>query len=308
VSTPVVDSHLHVWDLEQGDYAWLGPQHGELYRSFGPEEAARELDAAGVGAAVLVQAEDSVRETRYLLDVAARFDFVTGVVGWIPLDDPPTAVEQLIEYGGNRRFCGVRHLVHDDPRDDFLELPAVRESLGVLAQIGLPVDVPDAWPRHLPAVARLAADLPDLLVVVDHLGKPPRGGDDYDAWARSLGEVARLENTVAKVSGLQTPGQPFTAEALRPVWELALEAFGVNRLMYGGDWPMTVPSGGYPATWAVLSELAGSLSPHERDWFLARTAASVYGRDVLPGAPAPDDARGTAQGTAAGTAQETDDV
>ncbi len=280
MSLPVIDSHLHVWDLTSGEYAWLGPQHGELYASFTPEMAGRELAAAGVTAAVLVQAEDSERDTRFMLDVADRFGFVAGVVGWVQLDDPERAQAQLDDYGKHPAFRGVRHLVHDDPRDEFLELPTVRRALALLAETGRPFDVPDAWPRHLSRVAALAADLPDLRIVVDHLGKPPRGRPDFDAWAETLRDVARHPNTVAKVSGLQVERQPLTAKALRPVWEIALEAFGPTRLMYGGDWPLTVPSGGYQPTWAVLSELVGELSGHEQAAVLAGTAADVYRIDI----------------------------
>lgn len=274
---PVVDSHLHVWDLGGGGYHWLGPQHGPLHASFSPEQAARELEASGVERAVLVQAEDSERDTRYLLDVADRFPFVAGVVGWLLLEDPRRAAAQLEDYGTHRAFRGVRHLVHDDPRDDFLELPGVRRSLHLLAERGLPFDVPDAWPRHLASVAGLADALPELTVVVDHLGKPPRGRPDLDAWERVLREVARRPNTVAKLSGLQMPGAELSAPALRRVWDVALEAYGPARLMYGGDWPMTVPFGGYAATWQVLSALVGELSVDEQALTLGGTAARVYG-------------------------------
>lgn len=276
----VIDAHLHVWDLSSGGYGWLGPQHGDLYASFTPQAAERELDNAGIAAAVLVQADDTEADTLFMLDVADRFDFVAGVVGWLRLDDPACAEKQLDGYGSRPAFRGVRHLVHVDPRDDFLDLSGVRRSLQLLAARGLPFDVPDAWPRHLPTVARLAADLPDLTVVVDHLGKPPRGHDDYHAWTQALRKVARRPNTVAKVSGLQTEGQPLTPEALRPVWETALEAFGPSRLMYGGDWPMTVPAGGYQRTWTVLSQLIAELSASEQAAVLSGTAAATYRMDV----------------------------
>jgi L-fuconolactonase len=299
VSLPVVDSHLHVWDLDVGDYAWLGPQHGELYRSFPPEAAERELADAGVAAAVLVQAEDSERDTEYLLDVAGRFGFVAGVVGWVRLDEPAAAAAGLDRWQAHPAFCGVRHLVHDDPRPDFLELPAVRKSLGLLAERGVPFDVPDAWPGHLSQLARLARDQPALSVVVDHLGKPPRGRDDLAAWAAALRDVARQPRTFAKVSGLQMPGQPLTVAAVRPVWELALELFGPQRLMYGGDWPMTVPHGGYRPTWQVLSTLAAELSADERASLLGGTAAAVYGLSVAGGDAGVDAAGGAAGGDGA---------
>lgn len=278
---PTVDSHLHVWDLSRGGYDWLGPEHGVLYRSFPPEEAAAELAVAGVGSAVLVQADNSTADTDYLLAVADRFPFVAGVVGWVALDDTASATKQLDRYADHPRFRGVRHLVHIDPRDDFLALPPVRDSLRLLAERNLPFDVPDAWPRHLAAVADLADAMPELTIVVDHLAKPPRGTDELAAWSRAIRAVAARPNTIGKVSGLQMPGQPFTTDALRPILGVALDAFTPTRLAYGGDWPMTVPSGGYQAHWQVVAALLDELSATERDEVRHATATRVYalGRD-----------------------------
>lgn len=271
-SPAVIDSHLHVWDRHGGDYTWIPP--GPLDRTFTVADAAPELRAAGIDAAVLVQAADTEADTRSMLAAAAD-PLVVGVVGWVRLDDTDTAARQLEAYGAG--LCGVRHLVHDDPRDGFLDLPEVRRSLGLLAERRLPLDVPDAWPRHLHRLPALADALPELTVVVDHLGKPPRGSAEFDTWAAALREVARRPNVVAKVSGLQRADQPFTVDALRPTWEVALGAFGPERLMYGGDWPMTVPHGGYVAHWRIVRTLLDELAPVERDRVLQGTATSVYG-------------------------------
>ncbi|PXY27353.1 amidohydrolase family protein [Prauserella muralis] len=274
--TSIVDTHLHLWDLTVSDYAWL-PEGTPLHATFTAGQAHAELAAAGVGAAVLVQAEDSEADTEFMLRQAAEHDWIAGVVGWVRLDDPAAAERQLDSWLDHPALRGIRHLVHDDPRDGFLALPGVRRSLALLAERGLPFDVPDAWPRHLGAVAELAAALPELTVVVDHLGKPPRDTESFDRWRATLAEVARRPNTVAKVSGLQLPGEPFTVDAVRPAWEAALELFGPARLMYGGDWPMTVPFGGYATAWRIATELIGDLSEAERDRVLSGTAYAVYG-------------------------------
>lgn len=267
----VIDSHLHLWDRASADYGWIPP--GPLDRSFTLAEAREELRAAGVDGAVLVQAADTEADTVAMLAAAAD-PVVVGVVGWVRLDDPATAARQLAAYGD--RLCGVRHLVHDDPRDDFLDLPAVRASLRLLADAGLAFDVPDAWPRHLAGLAALADDLPGLTLVVDHLGKPPRGTDAMPAWEKALRAVAERPQVVAKVSGLQHPGQPFTPEALREVWDVALDAFGPARLLYGGDWPMTVPDGGYAPHWQVVRSLVDELGAAERADVLGGAAARTY--------------------------------
>lgn len=271
-----IDAHLHLWDRTVSDYAWITPDLGPLHADFGPAQARAELDAAGIDAAVLVQAEDSFADTRFMLDVAAANDWVAGVVGWVQLDDRAAAFAALDALEGEAALRGIRHLVHGDPRDDFFELPDVRTSLAEVARRGLAFDVPDAWPRHLGAAGRLARHLPALTVVIDHLGKPPVGSDDFDAWRSEFEEVAALPNTVAKFSGLHLPGATFGAATVGPLWEIALDAFGPDRLMYGGDWPMSVPHGGYQPTWAVMSGCVGELVPAERDAVLGGTAERVY--------------------------------
>jgi L-fuconolactonase len=272
----VVDAHLHVWDLERSEYSWLTPELGPLYATYTPEQAQAELAAAGIASAVLVQAEDSERDTELMLEAADRHPWIAGVVGWVRLDDTAAAERRLERWSGEPRLCGVRHLVHDDPRDDFLALPAVRASLALLAERAIPFDVPDAWPRHLAATADLAAALPDLRVVVDHLGKPPFGGAGWERWRAMLAAVAARPNTVAKVSGLQVPGRPFTVAEVRPAWEAALELFGPARLMWGSDWPLTVLVGGYQQAWEVTSSLVAELSPDEQAQVMGSTAVAVY--------------------------------
>jgi L-fuconolactonase len=299
--TPTIDAHLHLWDLERSEYSWITPEHGPLHASFTPEQARAELDACGVDRAVLVQAEDSEVDTEFMLEVAERHDWVAGVVGWVQLDDPAVAEAQLDRWRTHPAFVGVRHLVHDDPRDDFLALPAVRASLRLVAERGLPLDVPDAWPRHLAATAGLAEAVPELTVVVDHLAKPPfTRRDDWPAWRAELAAVAARPNTVAKVSGLQVPGVEFTAATVRPAWETGLELFGPSRLMWGSDWPLTVLTAGYAGTWRVMAELIGELSPDEQRMLWHETARRTYrldGAETLMGTanPARADNEGASQ-------------
>ncbi|RXZ68849.1 amidohydrolase family protein [Agromyces albus] len=279
-ATRTIDAHVHLWNRAVGRHEWI-PRGGPLDRDFSAAEVRLELDFAGIDAAILVQAEDSLADTWFLLGVARDHDWIAGVVGWIPLDHPEAARAALDALVGEPALRGIRHLVHDDPRDDFLDLPEVRASLREVASRGLAFDVPDAWPRHLDAAARVARAIPELTVVIDHLAKPPVGGPDFDAWRRALGQVAAVPNTIAKFSGLHLPGAPFGLETVRPLWETALDAFGPDRLMYGGDWPMSVPDGGYQATWEVMRECLSELGETERSAVLGGTAESVYRSQIV---------------------------
>jgi L-fuconolactonase len=272
-----IDAHLHLWDLTVSEYAWLGPQFGPLHASWSADQAEPELRRAGMDGAILVQAEDSRVDTRFMLDMADSHDWVLGVVGWVQLDSTDAARRDLDTWTRHPRFCGVRHLLNDDQRDDFLDLPDVRASLAEVALRGLPFDVHDAWPRHFDRATRVAADLPELTLVLDHLAKPPRGHDDLGAWRAALTDFAAQPNTVGKLSSLRRPDAPYTVDALREVFDLALGAFGADRLMYGGDWPMSIPDGGYQPTWQVLQALIEELSDSEQDAILGGTASRVYG-------------------------------
>ena len=280
MTTPVIDAHLHLWSLGAGGYSWLTPESGELYADFTAHDAEVELAAARVDGAVLVQADDTDADSDAMLRVADENPWVTGVVGWVRLDEPATAEAQLERRRRHPAFCGVRHLVHDDPRDDFLDMPAVRRSLALVARHGLAFDVPNAWPRHLAQVTAVAGAVPDLTVVIDHLGKPPRGGADFADWRDEFERAARLPNTIAKVSGLRMPHTDYSADALREVWQITLDAFGPARMMWGSDWPITVPDGGYGPTFDVLAGLIGELGSDESAAVLGGTALRVYAREV----------------------------
>ena len=277
---PVVrlDAHVHLWELAEGQYSWLTPEHGVLYDTFTAEQAQDVLSSSGVSQGILVQADDTVADTQMLLATAARHDWIVGVVGWLPLEDPVASAALLDQWRDRPELCGIRSMIHDDPRADVLELKSVRETLALVARDGLPLDVPDAFPRHLGQVAALAKELPELTIVIDHLGKPPRGGTvaDMARWEEELRAVAKLPNTVAKLSGLHVPGVDFSAKGLHQVWEIALEAFGPQRLMFGGDWPVSLLGGDYQTTVNVLARLIGALSPSEQEAIWSGTAQQYY--------------------------------
>lgn len=275
-----LDSHVHLWELADGQYSWLQPSHGILYDSFTAEQAKKALFGAGVQQAVLVQADDSAADNEAMLAAADANDWIIGVVGWLPLEDPAAAAALLETWGAHPKFSGVRTLLHDDPRPDVLELLPVRETLALLEKSGLAFDIPNAFPRHLGQVAEVARNFPALTIVVDHLGKPPRGGSaaEMAEWERQLRVAASFPNVVAKVSGLHTDGAEFSASALAQVWNVALSAFGPQRLMFGGDWPVSLLGATYTQTVAVYAELIDSLSPAEAQDIWSGTAARIYTR------------------------------
>ena len=280
----IIDAHQHVWDLERGRYPWLGPQHGPVFRTVAEEEVLPELRACGVDAVVLVQAADDAADTELMLDTAAAHPEVVAVVGYVPLEDPDATAARLPALVADPLVVGIRNLIHDRPDPDFLVRPEVRESLGLLAAAGLAFDVVSVLPRHLEHVPVLAAEHPGLRLVVDHLSGPPLGGPaaDLATWRSLLARAAEAPNVHAKVSGLYPDGglTAGSAELLRPVVAHAVEVFGPERLMYGGDWPVSVLAGGYTAVWESLHPLVAELGSDAAAAVLGGTAVRVYRIDA----------------------------
>lgn len=275
----VIDSHQHFWNLETGSYPWLTAELEPIFRTFTPEELIPQLAAAGVDRTVLVQSMDSYADTDAMLAQADAYDFIAAVVGWVPLDRPGEAAEALERYGRHPKFAGVRHLIHDDPDPDWVIQDSVVEGLGLLAAAGLPFDVVAVLPRHLEHVAFLAERVPGLRLVIDHLAKPPIAEKGWEPWASLIARAAEHPNVYAKISGLNTAAdaESWTAEDLRPYVEHAVEAFGPERLMFGGDWPVALLAGDYAKVWKETGVLLSGLDEAARNAVLGGTAARFYG-------------------------------
>ncbi|WP_309094329.1 amidohydrolase family protein [Streptomyces sp.] len=274
----VTDAHHHVWDLSVRDQDWItGPALRPLRRDFTMKDLEPEARAAGVGRTVLVQTVTVPEETPELLALAEEHDLVAGVVGWTDLTRPGVADElaRLRELPGGRYLKGIRHQVQHEPDPEWLLRPDVLRGLAAVAAAGLVYDLV-VLPGRLPACVRAAAALPGLTFVLDHLGKPPVAAGALEPWASHLRALAALPNTVAKLSGLATEADPagWTVEDLRPYAEVALEAFGPARLMYGSDWPVCTLAGTYGGTLGTARRLIG---PPDHAQILETTAARVYG-------------------------------
>ncbi len=270
--TGAIDSHVHLWNRASDPQPWIEPASMRaIDRDFTPGDLERMLDATGMDSAVVVQSTNSVAETRRLLAHPSRR--IAGVVGWVDLTADPGRPLDELDRTAPGRLVGIRHLVHLDPDPAWLAQPALHGGLSQLAHRGLAFDLV-VRPWQLPSAALLAHARPDVRFVLDHLGGIADTGDDA-GWAAGVRELARCPNTSAKISGLAgLVGAD--ADRLRRVLDVALEAFGARRLMYGSDWPVAELGAGAPAWRAVVDNLIGELGPAERQAILSGTAAGFY--------------------------------
>ncbi|WP_255658457.1 amidohydrolase [Actinoplanes sp. L3-i22] len=260
---------MHLWDRATDPQPWIEPATmAAIDRDFGLTDLDRMLAATGMDAAVLVQSSNSLPETRRLL--AHRSARVAGVVGWIDLTIEPDRQLDTLDTGGFARLVGLRHLVHLDPDPGWLDRPEVTAALIRAGARGLGFDLV-VRAGQLAAAAALAARCADVRLVVDHLGGIAEAGDPR-AWALDLRELARRPNTWAKLSGL-AGADPLR---VRQAFDVALEVFGPDRLMYGSDWPVAELGRGAFGWRVTVDALLARLSRAEREAILSGTGSAFY--------------------------------
>jgi L-fuconolactonase len=284
VMSPVVDAHQHFWTYGTYQTSWMeappyagDPAFRPLRRSFQPEDLIPELRAAGVHCTVTIEAADYPAENAALLANARAHEWIAGVVGWVPLAHPRNLERVLDAYVGEQALVGIRHLINVEPDPDWIIRPDVLLGLQVVAARGLTFDYVGILPRHLEHVPVVARCIPDLRIVIDHLGKPPIAAGELEPWGSLLARAARMPNVFAKLSGLDT-GRPdaWTVADIAPYIDRALELFGPERLMFGSDWPVADLRGGYGKVWRETSLALACLSRDERDRILGGTAVDFY--------------------------------
>ncbi len=273
-----IDAHQHFWDIARGDYHWMTDAVAPIRRTILPADLQPHLARHGIDGTVLVQAAASVEETEFLLHLAQDHAFIRGVVGWVDLEDP-AAPDTLGRLARSPKFKGVRPMLQDIGDPDWIARPAVIANLRVLSDMGLRFDAL-ITPRHLGVMARVAAGLPDLPIVIDHCAKPDiaGGSDPGGTWRAGIADLAALPHVHCKMSGLANESRAdWSAERLRATADHVLEVFGPGRVMWGSDWPVLDLVGSYTEWHDAAETLVASLPATARDRIFGQNAAAFYG-------------------------------
>jgi len=277
-STGMIDAHQHFWIYSGAEYAWIDESMASLRRDFLPSDSSPEMASVACDACVAVQARQSLEETRFLLALADAHPSIAGVVGWIDLQAGAAAVRrQLTALAGHPKFVGVRHIVQTEPDDRFLVRSQVIEGLSVVGEFDLAFDLL-IYTHHLPVAAECVARLPRQRFVLDHLAKPGIRRREMTSWEAGIRALASLPNVVAKLSGLVTEADwtSWTADDIRPYLDVAFDAFGLQRLMIGSDWPVCLVAATYGRAMGVVIDYLASRPEHERRAVLSGNAERFW--------------------------------
>lgn len=261
---PIIDTHIHVWNLDHASYAWLDNEGPLLKRSYNIHEIESDRKGLNIAKGVLVQAANNLEDTDWMLEVACQTDWIAGVVGWLPLLDPLKTENLLAQkYLTNKYFKGVRHLIHNETNVQWLLQDSVLQSLEILARHNIVYEIVAVQEGHIETAIAVAKKIPSLRMVFDHLSQPPIDQKEkFGKWGALMKEGATHSNFYAKISGLGLAGDNTTrrrSEDIAPYISFVVEHFGEDRVFCGSDWPVSLKAESYKETWQCYREIIENL-------------------------------------------------
>ena len=270
-----IDSHQHFWRYSSEQYPWIQPDW-PIKRDFLPADLEPLLAATGLDGCIAVQARQSLEESRWLLELAEQSPIIRGVVGWVDLRSPEVS-RHLEQFVPHPKFVGVRHVVQDEPDDHFMLGSEFQRGIGCLKSFGLTYDLL-VFPKQLPAAIKLVESFPDQPFVLDHLAKPSIKDGRLDPWREHIEMLASFPNCCCKVSGVVTEADwnNWQPADFAPYLDVVVNSFGVDRLMYGSDWPVCLLAGNYERVHGLAAAFAKQFSKGDQAKFFGGNAAKFY--------------------------------
>ena len=271
-----IDAHQHFWIYNEQEYSWIDESMSKLKRDFMPADILKELDQAGFSGSIAIQARQSVEETRWLLSLSQQHAFIKGVVGWVDLQSEKIE-ENLIEFAGEQKFVGVRHVIQDEEDLNFMLRKEFMTGIAYLQDYGLTYDLL-IQPQHLKSARQLVRKFPEMKFVVDHLAKPAIKNRKLEPWASDLKDLARYDNVYCKLSGMVTEAdwEKWHPSDFRPYMDMVLESFGPDRTMIGSDWPVCLLAGSYQSVSNLVLDYIKQCSENEQEKIKGNTCISFY--------------------------------
>lgn len=271
-----IDAHQHFWKYHPVKEAWITDDMKVIQKDFLPEDLKPILLQNGIDGCVAVQADQSDEETRYLLELAQKHDFIKGVVGWVDLN-APTLEQKLESYKTETRLKGFRHILQPEA-DGFMSTPSFIKGVQLLGQMGFCYDLIIGH-RQLPEALRLVSKVTETPLVLDHIAKPDIKNGTLEPWKEYMTQLAAFPNVQVKLSGMVTEAnwQKWTYQDMKIYIDIILELFGAERVMFGSDWPVCLLASSYQRWVEVLERATDHLNHTEKQAIFGGNAASFYG-------------------------------
>jgi L-fuconolactonase len=272
----IIDSHQHFWNYNPVEYGWISEDKKMLRRDFLPIDLKYLLIDEDIDGVISVQARQSIEETNWLLQMAEENDFIKGVVGWLPIADSEFK-SYLESYANRAKLSSLRHIIQDESDSDFILKKEFNRGIAELKNFGLAYDIL-IYENQLPNTIAFVDQHPSQVFILDHIAKPKIGKNLLSPWRENIRELAKRENVYCKISGIVTEADfnAWTREQLVPYFEICLDAFGADRLMFGSDWPVCLIAISYNEWLNIVKEFIAKISVDEQTQILYKNVIRAY--------------------------------
>jgi L-fuconolactonase len=277
----IVDTHTHFYDPTRPQGVPWPPKGSPLYRTVLPDDWAKLASPHGVTHTVIVEASEWVEDNQWILDLAAKDKRIVGFAGNL---DPlaPDFAANLKRFSANPLFRGIRNRRPNAQLSNIVDTPEFRASMKLMADAGLELDVNGGGGQGLEAVAKLAAAMPALRIVIDHVGGSGDPRQLKDEWKNGMKLAGRHENVFCKVSALveQTKGEygkaPQDTAFYLPILDHVWESFGEDRVVYGSNWPVSDKGAPYDVVFRIVKEYFGSKGKEASEKYFWKNSLAAY--------------------------------
>jgi len=272
----VIDSHQHFWKYEPVKHSWIDDDMSVIRRDFLPSDLAKVYQENSIDGCVAVQADQTLEETDFLIDLASINNFIKGIVGWVDLR--AENIENVLEkYSTDKIVKGFRHVVQGEADHNFLLRPNFSRGISLLEKHNFTYDIL-VFPHQLGSVLEFVKKFPHQKFVIDHIAKPYIKDGYFEGWATMMTAIGKHENVSCKMSGMVTEADfnIWTPEQIHPYMDTVLEAFGSKRILFGSDWPVCLVAGNYSKIKKLTTDFISQLSKIEQNSIMGNNAIEFY--------------------------------
>jgi L-fuconolactonase len=271
-----IDAHQHFWQYDPDRHRWINDEMSAIRRDFFPGDLATILKTLQIDGTIAVQADETVVETTFLLDLAAKNDFIKAVVGWTDLHSLELE-KTLYNFKGIEKLAGFRCVMQGAPDEKYLRNVLFANNLKKLAEHGYTYDLL-VYHNQLPALISMTEKLPDNQLILDHIGKPDIRNNQFQTWKEQIKILAKHPGIYCKLSGMVTEADysKWTYDDLLPYLETSAEYFGIDRICFGSDWPVCLVAGSYNKVYEVIEKFVHQLSKSDQEKIFGLNTLQFY--------------------------------
>ena len=262
----ILDTHHHLWDLSLRSYDWITelPENEsiKINRNFLIDDLDVLADENNVTGTICVQAHQSEEEALWLLEIAKNSNLIKGVVCWVDLKNSNIGFS-LDKYQTYDKFCGIRHVWHDEKNEDWIMDPKVIKGLKTLSERQINFDFL-VRPNHLKYIFEVYEKIPKLNGVIDHIAKPKIKENIFEPWAENISELSKIDSLNCKISGMvEEMNESQEISILKNYTDHVIESFGNDKVMFGSNWPVCLTKKSYSEVLEIAKSMSNNLEPEE---------------------------------------------